>query len=422
MMIKLLMKAGRTRLLRGAKHKIKPDRMWGRFLSLALRWGRRLTRPDVFFYCGLWMMVLLMAGTISQKYIGLYQARLKFFSSFLFWFYGLPLPGGRMAMGLILISLVLKTIYSLSPLKNKKKLGSFVMHLGVILLLTGAFITGVFSQEGYMTLAEGESSSVVLDYHKVELSIEVASREAGSAMEAEDTKPSIIKSKTRKAFYEQSLIKNQILTGPFPFSIRVQEFMKNAEPVFSAKQEASSSMPDLVTLKPKKREKVNEENQAGLLFQIIIHKKNQNQQDKNQGIKNYALFEPLPQTVMIQGQKYIIRLRPIRTYLPFFLKLIHFKKEHYPGSDKAKSYQSLVYVGDRGTKQRRLIKMNRPLRYKGYTFYQSSYIEGAEKESSVLAVVKNAGRAFPYVSSLIICFGLLVYMFSGLLSSPKRKK
>ena len=138
-----------------------------------IKWGRSLAHPRVFFYCGLWMMVLLIAGTISQKYIGLYQARLQFFSSFVFWFYGLPLPGGRMAMGLILLSLVLKTMHSLPFLKTKKQFSSFVMHLGVILLLIGGFITGLFSQEGYMVLAEGDKSSVVQDYHKVELGIDI---------------------------------------------------------------------------------------------------------------------------------------------------------------------------------------------------------------------------------------------------------
>ena len=55
--------------------------------------------------------------------------------------------------------------------------------------------------------------------------------------------------------------------------------------------------------------------------------------------------------------------------------------------------------------------MNQPLRHKGYTFYQSSYIEDDNKEISVLAVVKNLGRALPYLSSLIICIGLLIHIF-----------
>ena len=447
-------------------------------VKLLAQAGRRLARPDVFFYCGLWMILLLVAGTISQKYIGLYQARLKFFSSFVFELYGVPLLGGRMAMGLILISLVLKTLYSFSSLKNlpkghdssatgkskqlsplnsksekrfkcyryQKKLADFFLHLGVILLLSGAFITGIFSQEGYMALKEQEHSSIVSDYHKVELSIESHN-------------------KTLKAFHEQIFTKNQVLTGPFPFSIRIQEFMKNARPAPDFQQVGAKNTGPTRNARPapdfqqvgakntgptrnarpapdfqqvgakntgptrnarpapdfqaglvkKKLEKINEENQAGLLFQIITA----------QQYKNYALFEPVPQIFTLQNQKYTIRLRPQRTYLPFSLKLIQFKKEHYPGSDKAKSYQSWVHILDKGTKQRRLIRMNRPLRYKGYTFYQSSYIEGKKQDISVLSVVKNAGRAFPYISSLIICFSLLIYIFSTFLPSsstpPMRK-
>ena len=408
-----------------------------------IKWGRSLAHPRVFFYCGLWMMVLLIAGTISQKYIGLYQARLQFFSSFVFWFYGLPLPGGRMAMGLILLSLGLKTMHSLPFLKTKKQFSSFVMHLGVILLLIGGFITGLFSQEGYMVLAEGDKSSVVQDYHKVELGIDIK-----TSQHTNSTRSNNNKTQTLKAFHEQSLVAGQVLTGPFPFSLKIQEFMKNAEPVF-APQQKGGGMPSIVNLKTKKLEKVNEENQAGLLFQIISqtgfekgatlgtspsYPENLNREfsnkisithKKSHNIKNYALFEPIPQTVVLHGQKYIIRLRPIRTYLPFSLKLIDFTKENYPGSHKAKSYQSQVHVLDKGITQRRIIKMNSPLRYKDYTFYQSSYIEGPQKESSVLAVVKNAGQAWPYISSLFICFSLLLYIlaiFWPSFSKPREKK
>ena len=69
-----------------------------------------------------------------------------------------------------------------------------------------------------------------------------------------------------------------------------------------------------------------------------------------------------------------------------------------------------------------LIKMNEPLRYKGYTFYQASFIEGKLKDTSVLAVVKNYGRLFPYISSIIMCFGLLVHMILKISLRFKRIK
>ena len=59
--------------------------------------------------------------------------------------------------------------------------------------------------------------------------------------------------------------------------------------------------------------------------------------------------------------------------------------------------------------------MNAPLRHKGYTLYQASYAElDNGKEATVLAVVKNSGRLFPYISSIIMAVGLLVHLFINL--------
>ncbi|MEC8677500.1 MAG: ResB protein required for cytochrome C biosynthesis, partial [Candidatus Margulisiibacteriota bacterium] len=54
------------------------------------------------------------------------------------------------------------------------------------------------------------------------------------------------------------------------------------------------------------------------------------------------------------------------------------------------------------------IEMNQPLRYSGYTFFQSSYTE--DKETSVFQVVKNPSWQVPYISSLLIVIGLLIQM------------
>ena len=82
----------------------------------------------------------------------------------------------------------------------------------------------------------------------------------------------------------------------------------------------------------------------------------------------------------------------------------------HPGTGIAKSYSSNVNVIEDGMSKHILIKMNNPLRHKGYTFYQSSFIESLEGETSVLAAVKNYGRLFPYISSIIMCFGLLIHL------------
>ena len=63
--------------------------------------------------------------------------------------------------------------------------------------------------------------------------------------------------------------------------------------------------------------------------------------------------------------------------------------------------------------------MNEPLRHKGYTFFQASFIDDSDVETTVLATVKNYGRLFPYISSIIMSIGLLIHL---LLMMPKMVK
>ena len=429
------------------------NKVWNILKKIArifIKSAKRLSRPDVFFYWGLWMMVLLVIGTVSQKYIGLYQAQLKYFSSFFFSFYGFPLPAGRTAMGIILISLVCKGLFSKS---TKRQIGTNLVHAGAVLLLAGSFITGVFAKEGYMALLEGEKSNIISDYHKTELAV-------------------MLEGKTLSVFSEDLLVANTVLKKNIPFSLYVKKFMLNSEPVKRASPAGKNfkGFFKIFDLKNKKREKINEENLAGLVFQITRPTKQPqvdtegdtqgnteadtqgdtqadtqadtqgdtqgntqadtegNTQGDTQGnTENYAIFEQMPiaQSILWEGKKYTVHLRPVRTKLPFSIELKDFEKTYYPGTNKAKSYQSVVYVTEKekgGTRLRRVIKMNQPLRHKGYTFYQSSFIESPKGESSVLAVVKNAGRAFPYVSSLIMCVGLLIHITLNQLVFPLRKK
>jgi hypothetical protein len=54
--------------------------------------------------------------------------------------------------------------------------------------------------------------------------------------------------------------------------------------------------------------------------------------------------------------------------------------------------------------------MNEPMRYRSYTFYQSSFSIRPDGEFSILSVVQNKGRIFPYISSAIIFIGLLTHI------------
>ena len=103
-------------------------------------------------------------------------------------------------------------------------------------------------------------------------------------------------------------------------------------------------------------------------------------------------------------------LRRQRTYLPFELELIDFEKIMQPGTNIAKSYSSLINLVEDGVSRKILISMNEPLRHRGYTFYQAAFIEEGIKQTTVLATVKNYGRLFPYISTIIMCIGILYHM------------
>ena len=51
----------------------------------------------------------------------------------------------------------------------------------------------------------------------------------------------------------------------------------------------------------------------------------------------------------------------------------------------------------------------------------SETIEEGDKETTVLATVKNYGRMFPYISSIIMCIGILVHLLVMALSNGRRK-
>jgi hypothetical protein len=346
-----------------------------------------ISKPKLFFFNLLWLMVLLFVGTVSQKTIGLYQAQEIFFSSWVIWLADfIPLPGTRLCLFILFMGLFVKMF---KQKWRKENAGTIIVHLGALCLLFGGFLTAFFSQENYLLVAEGQSKSYIESYFEVELA--VVNEDQGSEV----------------VFDQSSLKKNKILSSSdIPFKIDVINFYKNVMPVRreAAREEPSHGMSVFIDLKEIPRNSEEELNNAGLEFKIIGL-------DESDGF--YAVFKnmPIKQTLETVNNNYVIELRPARQKLPFEIVLIDFEKRSYPGTDKAKSYQSEVIVRDKDIDWPSLIKMNEPLRYKGYTFYQSSFLTDGKTEVSVFAVVENLGRLFPYISSIIICLGLLVHIF-----------
>ena len=356
--------------------------------------------PKVFSYTLIWLIILVFFGTIAQKDIGLYASQMKYFSSFYFLFLGfVPLPGGRLVLLLMTVNLF-SSMFKRS-LWQLKKIGIIIVHLGGLLLLVGGGLTAYFSSEGNMVIAEGETSNYVDDYHNMELAfvnnslkdsleytvVDEALLYEGSRFQIFDEGPEI---------YIISNIKN----------VRIENRISPADTIYKGLLEK-------FVLLPKKPEPENTQNRPALIYKI------EGTSNGSDGIYGLFLGQGLNDPFKIKGQIFHSEYRRERTYVPFNIELIDFEKIMHPGTNIAKSFSSDVNLIENDIPRRTLIKMNEPLRHKGYTFFQASFIDDSEIETTVLATVKNYGRLFPYISSIIMSVGLLIHL---LVMLPKMVK
>ncbi len=113
----------------------------------------------------------------------------------------------------------------------------------------------------------------------------------------------------------------------------------------------------------------------------------------------------------------IVEYRPATRPLPFTVKLLDFRKIDYPGTEMAAAFESDVEMSDpeRGLTMKKKISMNNPLKYRGYSLFQSSYVPGAV-ETTVLSVRNDPGIPLVYAGFLIVLSGVI-----ALFTSKSRK-
>lgn len=94
--------------------------------------------------------------------------------------------------------------------------------------------------------------------------------------------------------------------------------------------------------------------------------------------------------------------------LGFALALDKFNLGYYPGGRRPRSFSSNVTVTDpeTGLTQQHLISMNHPLKFGGFTLYQSSYQMGGGKTMSVLSVAKDPGMPIVFLGYVLLMFGM----------------
>ncbi|MGH7197422.1 MAG: cytochrome c biogenesis protein ResB [Candidatus Omnitrophota bacterium] len=135
------------------------------------------------------------------------------------------------------------------------------------------------------------------------------------------------------------------------------------------------------------------------------------------------LLAEQPRSFSIADTRLQIAIREKRVAVPFSLVLKDFRKVDYPGTNRPASYESDVVLEDpkENLSIHKTISMNKPLDYKGFRIFQSSFAEDPEfGEASVFAIAKNPGITFIYSGACVLFAGVFLLFFVKPFSSLQK--
>ena len=343
-------------------------------------------------------LVLVFWGTLAQVDLGLYKAQNEFFRSFIIYWgptgasWRVPVfPGGYLVGGVLLLNLLATQIRRNAFTVNK--IGLWMVHVGLILLLLGQLLTDLLSRESTLHLRNGETRN----YSETE-------REAELAV-IDTTDPSADK----VIAIPQGVLANEksIRPGDLPFTIRVKQFFGNSRvedrPADAAQPPAATQgigpraivkgLPHVTSMDTRDVPSavVEVETPQGSLGTWLVSE-----------------YVEAPQSFSWNNRTYQLTLRQRRLYKPYSIQLVKFQHDVYPGTEIPKNFSSRILLQHPQTGEKRevLIYMNNPLRYSGETYYQSGF--DPDNKGTILQVVHNPSWLTPYLSCVLVGVGLLV--------------
>ena len=368
-------------------------------------------------------MILIFVATLEQVRIGIRGALAEYFESFYgIWYYPekfwggeilqdipLPIPGGYLLGGLLIINLT--AAYIVRFQWTLKKGGIQLIHLGIILLLIGQLTTQAIQEESRMQINKGEKSNYIERFHGVEL---------------------VIRDVTDPAQEKVITVPQELLQKggshsdkAMPFSVNVLHFGVNCDFDFATAEKPRSPMAEIVNrgvgqsanlnLTPKDEDFSSD----ALNFGYVIYEL----MDKGKSLGKWmSISHPAGNQVWSQispklsdmgfqsirhnGKLWGVALRQEREYLPFSIELLDIENEFYQGTEIPYNFESDInlHLEDNQTR-RALVYMNTPLRHGGKTFYQYQMNDSANY--SVFQVISNPSWLVPYIACVLVSIGML---------------
>lgn len=346
--------------------------------------ARFLTRNEFFCFLIILYIIIVITGTIEQKNFGLeYAQDIYFNSNFTLLFEKIPFLGGKLILFCVFFILSFRLLIDKW---KKRRIGTILLHLGVLFLLVGAFVSNKYCIEGKIIIKENEYNNFFLRNDLYELKI--FDKKLGNTI--------IFPIYINKHFDHNINLNN--------ININVSSLNNNCKlinrKVFLTKNEIDGvGRFFFITKFPSFVEQ--EENKVNIFIRI----------KENTNIKSFYLLEDNYRIINYDYDNINISLDKKKEQLPFNLFLSKFEKIVYQGTDKAKNYVSnLIIENDNGIIWKNRLEMNKPLRINDYTFYQTSYLDNSLDRATILTVVKNYWSFYPYFSIFLIFLGFLTHL------------
>jgi cytochrome c biogenesis protein ResB len=112
--------------------------------------------------------------------------------------------------------------------------------------------------------------------------------------------------------------------------------------------------------------------------------------------------------------------------VPFTVRLNKFIFERHPGVTMARNYESRITRIEDGSERSLEIKMNEPMRYAGFTFFQESYGPANAGPNDAMysqfAVANNPADQWPLWALVINGIGLAIHFVASLIDHTKRSR
>lgn len=347
------------------------------------------------------LFALTFIGTLAQVNDGIYQVQKDYFES---WFvfanlFGLiiPMPGAVACLALLSINLLLGGFVRIR--KNKSTYGVIIVHVGIVVMLAASLTKMTASDEGRVTLYEGESADEFIHYHDWEVAVFDVKQQTN------------VKEWIIPHAQLADLMGNRTRTFEFPelgLEFELSNFVENARPMPKGPnwKSVGPTVDGYAIKELPFQAEAAERNLAAMIVTAQVG-----------GVTSQGILWPFsryPWVVKAGDKEYAVSLRHRRMSMPFGITLDKFTRELHPGTGMAKVYSSDVTKTEleSSSSQKLKISMNEPLRSEGLVLFQSSWGPPDAKEGDALfsqfSVVRNPSDAWPLYSCIIITIGMLI--------------